>query len=231
MNSITAAIVPVEPPRSMTRTGKYKSVRQLEFFLMRLLDIGISIFALALLAPLFLLTMLAVKITSPGPIFFAHLRIGRGGQLFPCLKFRTMAIDAQERLQRILDTDPVARQEWLMDHKLKKDPRVTPIGRFLRASSIDELPQFLNVLKGDMSIVGPRPIVVGEMPRYGRYFAHYCRVKPGITGLWQVSGRNDVSYQRRVAMDVSYCRSRSLMLNLRIILLTVPMVLLARGSY
>jgi exopolysaccharide production protein ExoY len=199
--------------------------------LIRALDILVSLGALILLLPLLLATLLAVKITSPGPIFFAHRRLGLGGVSFPCLKFRTMVIDAEERLRHILETDEEARAEWARDHKLKRDPRITPIGRFLRASSIDELPQLLNVLRGEMGIVGPRPIVIGEVSRYGRYFAHYCAMKPGITGLWQVSGRNDVSYRRRVAMDVTYSRTRNFTVNLRIIVLTVPMVILARGSY
>jgi exopolysaccharide production protein ExoY len=199
--------------------------------LVRLLDITVSLLAILLLAPVFIGVALAVRLTSRGPILFAHRRIGLGGATFPCLKFRTMVIDAEARLREILESDPAAREEWARDHKLRRDPRITPIGRFLRGSSLDELPQLLNVLRGEMSLVGPRPIVAGEIGRYGRYYGHYCQCRPGITGLWQVSGRNNVSYRRRVAMDVCYVSNRNLAFNMRIMLLTVPMVLLARGSY
>ena len=128
-------------------------------------------------------------------------------------------------------TDFRARAEWDQDHKLRDDPRVTALGRFLRRSSLDELPQLLNILAGEMSVVGPRPIVEAEIRRYGRYFQDYCAVKPGLTGLWQVSGRNDVTYRRRVAMDVLYCRRKSLVLDLKIITMTVPALLSARGCY
>jgi exopolysaccharide production protein ExoY len=142
-----------------------------------------------------------------------------------------MAVDAEARLSELLKNDPVARLEWDRDHKLKNDPRITPIGNFLRKSSLDELPQLFNVLIGEMSLVGPRPIVIGEVARYGRYFQQYCSVRPGITGLWQISGRNDVTYRRRVAMDVTYARAQSYGLNMRILVGTVPSVLFARGSY
>ena len=129
------------------------------------------------------------------------------------------------------ERDPEARAEWDKDNKLRNDPRVTALGRFLRKSSIDELPQLLNVIRGEMSVVGPRPIVASEVARYGGYFGHYCSVRPGITGLWQVSGRNNVSYRRRVACDVMYARTQSLPLNIRIMAATVPAVTFARGSF
>jgi len=197
----------------------------------RLVDIIVSFVALVFLAPVILVTALLVYVTNPGPIFFAHSRLGRDGKPFPCLKFRTMVTDAEERLRAILAEDPTRRLEWALDHKLRDDPRITIIGKFLRSSSIDELPQFYNVLRGHMSLVGPRPIVKAEIVRYGRYYRDYCGVRPGITGLWQVSGRNDVTYRRRVAMDVTYARNRSLSLNLRIMLMTIPSVLMAKGSY
>lgn len=196
----------------------------------RALDIAIASLALAFLAPLLILVAVVTWMMDPGPIFFAHRRLGRDGKAFPCFKFRTMVIDADRRLQHLLATDPVARAEWARDFKLRRDPRITAIGGFLRRSSIDELPQLWNVLRGEMSIVGPRPIVQDEVERYGRYFIHYMAVKPGLTGLWQVSGRNDVSYRRRVALDVSYARNKSLGLDLRILMMTVPAVLLAKGS-
>ena len=142
-----------------------------------------------------------------------------------------MAIDAESRLAAVLASDPKSRAEWDRDHKLRNDPRIVGIGHFLRKSSLDELPQFWNVLKGDMSLVGPRPIVQSETSRYGRYLAHYCAVRPGITGLWQINGRNDVSYRRRVAFDVIYARKCRIGDNLKILLLTVPSVLATRGSY
>ena len=142
-----------------------------------------------------------------------------------------MAIDAEERLAELLARDPIARAEWARDHKLRDDPRATPLGVFLRRSSLDELPQLFNVLQGTMSLVGPRPIVDAEIARYGKRFQHYCAVKPGITGLWQVSGRNDVSYRTRVALDCIYAKSRSPGLYLWIVVVTIPAVLLRKGSY
>ena len=197
----------------------------------RLLDMLIASAVLIFLAPLLLLVAALVFIVDPGPIFFAHRRLGRDGRTFPCLKFRSMVVDSEQRLKELLATSEDARAEWARDFKLRRDPRITPIGNFLRKTSIDELPQLLNVLRGEMSIVGPRPIVAGEIERYGRYFADYSRVKPGITGLWQVSGRNNVHYRRRVALDVTYARNKSLALDLRILMMTVPAVLLAKGSY
>jgi Undecaprenyl-phosphate galactose phosphotransferase WbaP len=194
---------------------------------------NLSVAALALLffLPLMVLVALAIWCQDRGPIFFAHRRIGRDGRKFPCLKFRSMAIDAQERLHDLLAADPRARAEWERDHKLRNDPRVTPLGMFLRKSSLDELPQLINVLRGEMDLVGPRPIVDGEVPKYGARFKHYCAVNPGITGLWQVSGRNDTSYRSRVAMDCVYAKSKSVPLDLWILAVTVPAVLLRKGSY
>jgi len=199
--------------------------------LIRVLDVVFASLALIALAPLMILVTLVIYVMDPGPIFFAHARLGRGGNVFRCLKFRTMVVNAEERLQELLLNDPVARAEWERDHKLRDDPRIIGIGRFLRKSSIDELPQLFNVLRGEMSLVGPRPIVVAEIPRYGRYFSHYCRVRPGITGLWQISGRNDTSYRRRVALDVMYSRSPSLNMYVRILFGTIPSVLAQSGSY
>ena len=151
--------------------------------------------------------------------------------MFPCLKFRSMALDADDHLATLLASNPKTGAEWAAHHKLKNDPRITPIGAFLRKTSLDELPQLLNVLRGEMSLVGPRPIVPAEIVRYGRYIRHYYSARPGITGLWQISGRNNISYRRRVALDVLYIRSRSLPLNLYILGRTVPCVLLAEGIY
>lgn len=199
--------------------------------LLRSIDVMIALVALVFFFPLLCIIALLVLVTDPGPVIFAHKRIGHGGKPFYCLKFRSMAVDAQERLERLLASDPQARQEWMLNHKLKDDPRITHVGAVLRKTSLDELPQLFNVLRGDMSLVGPRPIVADEIQRYGRYFVHYCRVRPGITGLWQVSGRSDVSYRRRVAFDVVYTRTYSVALNTKILLFTIPSVLRQRGSY
>jgi exopolysaccharide production protein ExoY len=199
--------------------------------LVRLMDVTIVLLALLFLLPLMVVIALAIVAQDGGPVFFAHRRIGRDGRPFYCLKFRSMAIDAESRLGALLASDPIAREQWARDHKLRSDPRVTPLGAFLRRSSLDELPQFFNVLRGEMSVVGPRPIVEAEICRYGRRFRHYCAVKPGITGLWQVSGRTDVDYRARVAMDCLYVRSKSPRLYVWIIVATVPAVLMRRGSY
>ncbi|MCC6826758.1 MAG: sugar transferase [Novosphingobium sp.] len=199
--------------------------------MLRVLDLLVASIALVLLAPLLLVIAILIVIFDPGPVIFAHKRIGLGGREFYCFKFRSMTVDADARLQALLASDPQARKEWEQDQKLRHDPRITPLGQFLRKSSFDEFPQLFNVLRGEMSLVGPRPIVRAEVIRYGRYFEHYCNVRPGITGLWQISGRNDVSYRRRVALDVTYSRLCSLGLNVKILAFTVPCVLFQRGSY
>ncbi len=190
-----------------------------------------ALFVLILAMPLMLLVALAIMIASPGPVLFKQKRIGRGGKLFDCYKFRTMEVDAERRLEALLASSAKARLEWARDQKLKDDPRIHMLGNFLRKSSLDELPQLFNVLRGEMSLVGPRPIVEAEAERYGRYFSHYCAVRPGITGLWQISGRNDVHYRRRVAFDVVYVRKGRVGDNIRILAMTVPAVLGAKGSY
>jgi lipopolysaccharide/colanic/teichoic acid biosynthesis glycosyltransferase len=195
------------------------------------MNMALALMALVFLAPVMLAVALAVYLQDGGPVVFAHRRIGRGGRYFFCLKFRSMAIDAEQRLAGLLASDPVARAEWERDHKLRNDPRVTSLGAFLRRTSLDELPQLFNVLRGDMSLVGPRPIVDAEVSKYGRRFGSYCAVKPGITGLWQVSGRNDTTYRARVAMDCLYARQRNVVMDGLIIAATVPAVLMRRGSY
>lgn len=198
---------------------------------MRALDVIIALAALVLVAPLLFVIAALIKASDGGRAVFVQERVGHGGRRFRCFKFRSMVMDADSRLVDHLLANDAARLEWAVDHKLRRDPRITAIGGFLRKSSLDELPQIINVLRGEMSIVGPRPIVVGEVARYRKYFPHYCSVRPGITGLWQVSGRNNVSYRRRVACDVLYARRRSVGVNLRIIAATVPAVTLAKGSF
>jgi len=199
--------------------------------LIRVFDILGALLVLALALPVIVLVLLAIKLTSRGPVLFAHRRVGRHGRRFACLKFRTMAVDADAQLKALLDRDPAARAEWRRSQKLRRDPRVTTVGRFLRRTSLDELPQVFNVLIGDMSLVGPRPIVESEIPRYGRHFALYCRVRPGVTGLWQVRRHTGTSYRRRVAFDVTFARARSLRLYLLILARTVPAVLTGRGAW
>ncbi|MGA0606740.1 sugar transferase [Phenylobacterium sp. VNQ135] len=195
------------------------------------MNFSIALAALIFLAPLMIVVAILVYAQDGGPALFGHKRLGRDGRHFKCLKFRSMAVDAEARLAELLARDPAARAEWEKDHKLRNDPRVTKLGAFLRKSSLDELPQLFNVLRGEMSLVGPRPIVDAEVAKYGRRFRQYCAVKPGITGLWQVSGRNDTSYRSRVAMDCIYARRRNAVMDFKIMVATVPAVLLSRGSY
>ena len=197
----------------------------------RALDmIGAGI-GLVLLSPFFLIVALMVR-ADGGPAFFAHQRVGRGGKLFGCLKFRSMVIDSQARLETLLANDPAARAEWEATRKLKNDPRITRIGRFLRSTSLDELPQLINVLCGEMSLVGPRPVQEAEIDRYyGASAAHYMAVRPGITGLWQVSGRSETSYESRVALDVAYVSRPSMIADLTILLRTPVAVLSRRGAH
>jgi lipopolysaccharide/colanic/teichoic acid biosynthesis glycosyltransferase len=210
----------VQPP---SRSGMFDHERTINIILASIL--------LVVFAPVFAVVATLIWLEDRGPLIFRHRRIGRNGRLFNCLKFRSMAAHAEMRLARLLKDDPVARAEWDRDHKLRNDPRITKIGRFLRASSLDEIPQLINVIRGDMSLVGPRPIVQDEVVRYGRRIESYLKVRPGITGLWQVSGRNDVSYRRRVAMDVLYARRKSFSRDLVILFCTIPAVLLRKGSY
>jgi len=197
----------------------------------RLVDIVASIAAIIFLAPLLIAVAVLVWGSGKGSVIYSHHRIGYGGELFRCFKFRTMRVQSDEYLSGLLERDPAAREEWLANFKLRLDPRVTRFGRFLRRTSIDELPQLFNVLMGDMSLVGPRPIVLSEVPRYGHYIANYASVKPGITGLWQVSRRSDTTYRRRVAFDVIYSRKCSFRMDVRILLRTIVAIVRGEGCY
>lgn len=199
--------------------------------IVRAFDIVFALTLLLVTAPVLVLLGLLVKYSSPGPVFFVQPRVGRDGELFPCFKFRTMVVDASSQIERLLAACPIARREWEQDQKLRNDPRIIPFGFILRKFSLDELPQLINILMGQMSVVGPRPIIESEVYRYGRRFAEYCSVKPGLTGLWQVSGRNETTYDQRVSLDAYYARNKSLLLDLKIILQTVPVVLGARGAF
>jgi exopolysaccharide production protein ExoY len=195
------------------------------------LDILLASFALVFLLPLFLLLVGVLLIAQGRPIFIRHSRIGRGGVSFPCMKFRSMVKNSDVVLREYLASNPSAQEEWHETHKLKDDPRITSLGYFLRKSSVDELPQLINVIRGEMSLVGPRPIVRDEIVRYGAHIEDYLRVRPGLTGLWQVSGRSDVSYQHRVGLDVRYVREWSLWRDIVIMFKTIPALLRSSGSY
>jgi undecaprenyl-phosphate galactose phosphotransferase len=211
-------------------TARNNLARPIPRLLKRLFDIAGSMILLVALAPL--LAFLSWKIRrSGGAAVFSHLRVGRYGKMFGCLKFRTMVRDADEILKRRLDDDPDARTEWEQSFKLKDDPRITPIGAFLRRTSLDELPQLWNVLKGEMSLVGPRPIIEEELERYGDQVGYYLETRPGITGLWQISGRNNTSYDDRVALDSWYVRNWSLWYDLVILVKTINVVVKGQGAY
>jgi len=194
-------------------------------------DVLGALLGLVAFSPLILLLALLVKLSDGGPVLYGHARVGRGGRTFRCLKFRTMVMNGDAVLAAHLSADPDALAEWMATRKLKNDPRITAVGAVLRKLSLDELPQLLNILYGDMSLVGPRPVVRDELDHYGRAAIFYLKSRPGLTGLWQVSGRNDVSYATRVELDRSYVENWSFVQDMLIIARTVPAVCLTRGSY
>ena len=197
----------------------------------RFMDVLLCAMGGVVLLPLGLLLALAIRIDSRGPVFYRQQRIGRGGREIRIFKFRTMMDNADEVLKKVLEQDPELRAEWKKDHKLKHDPRVTRVGRFLRKVSLDELPQLLNVVTGDMSLVGPRPIVAMEVEKYGPVYEEYCMVRPGLTGLWQISGRNNTTYAERVAFDHYYINNWSVWMDLWILAKTIPVVITGYGAY
>jgi putative colanic acid biosysnthesis UDP-glucose lipid carrier transferase len=219
------------------RTQHLGELQVLDFYLFplwkKLFDIIFSVIILILTSPLWLIVMVAIKLEDRGPVFFQHARVMESGRRFNCLKFRTMCVDAGTRLEKILAQDPSLKQEWETNFKLKDDPRVTRVGRFLRRFSMDELPQFYNVLSGEMSVVGARPVVPEELEKYYRKVTlTYCAMKPGITGLWQVGARsNTVDYDTRVELDRWYIINCNLWLDLKIIAKTFWQVIRAKGAY
>jgi exopolysaccharide production protein ExoY len=196
----------------------------------RWMDVVGALVFLALFSPLFVIIALCVLCSSGGPVIYKQPRVGKNGRLFSFYKFRTMARDSDELLSSFLDSNSAARSQWETYQKLDSDPRITRLGRFLRKSSFDELPQFWNVLRGDMSLVGPRPCVPEQEARYGKHWKAYCSLRPGLTGLWQVSGRNRLSYQQRVDLDARYAQNWSVWLDLKIIAKTFWVVVTAHGS-
>jgi Undecaprenyl-phosphate galactose phosphotransferase WbaP len=214
-------------------TGHLSGPRRL--FRYRFIKRALDILLIIAISPFLLLLVgiiaAAVRLSSEGPIFFSHRRIQRHGAFFTMWKFRTMCVNSSEVLEAYLAANPAARVEWRKSHKLKNDPRITRVGEFLRKTSLDELPQFWNVLTGSMSLVGPRPIVAAEVEKYGEYFADYCLVKPGITGLWQVSGRSSCTYGQRVQLDRQYARTWSLRGDFVILVKTLSAVFNQDGAY
>jgi Undecaprenyl-phosphate galactose phosphotransferase WbaP len=236
---------PLLPPRGRPRVSLARLDRKLakrmfseglslhrlnKKFVKRLFDVLFSLLILILFSPVYLLLVLLIALSSPGPIFYIQKRVGKNHKPFSCIKFRTMVINADEVLLELMETSPQLRQEFEDNFKLKQDPRITKIGRFLRLTSLDEFPQFWNVLKGDMSVVGPRPLVVEELPRYGCHIDKILTIKPGITGLWQVSGRNDIPYKRRVQIDLYYANSHNFWLDLWVIIKTIGVVLVPKNN-
>src|SRR2546423_991148 len=209
----------VQSPRPLGLTSK------------RMIDIVLALSAIVLLAPMLIICFVMTVVTSPGPALFRHKRVGFKGKHFDCLKFRTMVADAPERLRQLLERDPVAAAEWTINRKLRNDPRVTAIGAILRRSSLDELPQLFNVLKGDMSIVGPRPVTEEELARYSSITNAYYACRPGMTGLWQVSGRSATTFNKRIACDSFYARNWSMTLDAKIIIATIPAVCFSDTAY
>jgi len=197
----------------------------------RLMDIFPVLIGGLLILPFLLIVALLVKLTSKGPVLYRQKRLGSNGKHFYAYKFRTMAVDAEERLQKLLETNPEIKKEWEENHKLLNDPRITGLGKILRRTSIDEFPQLFNILKGDMSLVGPRPIVDAEIAKYGDDYDRVFSIKPGLTGLWQVSGRSDSNYFDRVSYDIYYLQSWSIWLDLWIIFKTFGVVLMGKGAY
>jgi Undecaprenyl-phosphate galactose phosphotransferase WbaP len=213
----------------LTTSNKLKMAWNL--WIKRFMDIVIVIFGCILIFPFLLIIALLVKLSSPGPVLYGHKRLGTNGKHFTAYKFRSMVMDAQERLQRLLESDPEIKKEWDKNHKLQNDPRVTVIGRFMRRTSLDEFPQLLNILKGEMSLVGPRPIVDEEVSKYGEDFGWIFSVKPGLTGMWQVSGRSEADYTARVLYDTYYLQSWSVWLDIWILFMTFGAVIRGKGAY
>jgi exopolysaccharide production protein ExoY len=221
---------PEAPARPVARSRRVVAPTAGATIAKRVLDVVGAVILGLVFSPLIVMIVFLMR-KGRGSVIYRHNRVGRSGQIFSCLKFRTMVPNADQVLRDLLESNPELRAEWVRDHKLRHDPRVTRLGRFLRRTSLDELPQLLNVLKGEMSLVGPRPVVREELLRYGRNVGIYLAAKPGITGLWQVTGRNNTDYRRRVALDTYYVRNQNLFLDLYILAKTTGVVLGGDGAY
>jgi len=217
----------------MIKNSKNKVNFKFYKLIKNLFDLLFSLLFLITFLPLFIIISLLIKLSSRGPIFFIQKRIGKNNIPFKCIKFRTMHPESKYILENLLLKDSSLKKEFEETHKIKNDPRITTIGKLLRKTSLDELPQFINVLRGEMSIIGPRPIVKAEKDKYGKNFKRVFLIKPGITGLWQVSGRNNLTYKRRVMLDLNYAENHNLLMDLRILIRTFGVILfpLDRGAY
>lgn len=224
-NSLTSQSRPLSDRSDLGKTDHYAAWGK------RLFDIVFSLAVLVFLSPIYLAIAILILISSRGSILYVHPRVGLNGREFKCLKFRTMVTGADRFLEDYLNSCPISRAEYESSFKLKYDPRITKIGRFLRVTSLDELPQFWNVLIGDMSVVGPRPLVQAELAKYGKAIEQVLSVRPGIAGIWQVSGRNDLPYSRRIHLDASYVRRMGFGFDLWLILKTMLVVICPRGAY
>lgn len=222
-------LVRQKPPVAVTRTIEPPPRHASALVIQRCMDVTFAMLCLLLLSPVMLAAAILVLFSGPGPIFYSQRRFGRDGEIFRCFKFRTMQADADRLLRELLESSPAINAIWKQNRKLLDDPRITYFGRILRRYSIDELPQLFNVLRGEMSIVGPRPLATDEAHFYANAFAIYCSLKPGITGPWQVSGRNQISFEGRAQLDCEYARTKSVGQDVWIILRTIPVVLRGTG--
>jgi Undecaprenyl-phosphate galactose phosphotransferase WbaP len=230
-NTRNIGLIPLDFGGVLGLEERHYELNHLENWQVHIFDLFLIFLSIPMLLPLFLLIALAIKLDSKGSVFYRQTRIGKGAKVFKVVKFRTMVKDADKVLVKYLEENPKLMAEWKTDHKLKDDPRITRIGKILRKTSLDELPQLLNVLKGEMSLIGPRPIVADEIEHYHDRFTYYTQVPPGISGLWQVSGRNDIGYDERVGLDEYYVRNRSIWMNLHIIVRTIIAVIRRQGAY
>jgi lipopolysaccharide/colanic/teichoic acid biosynthesis glycosyltransferase len=213
-----------------SRSERNRTDRRSAEYGKRLFDVMFSLSVLVVFFPVYIVLALLIYINSPGPVWYVQRRVGRNGRIFGCIKFRTMVVGADQMLMEMLDTCPDTKTEFETDFKLKDDPRITPIGKWLRMTSLDEFPQFWNVLMGDMSVVGPRPLVTEELHKYGSAIDKVLTIRPGITGLWQVSGRNDIPYDRRVQIDLYYVHAHNFWMDLSIVVKTVGVVIFPKGN-
>ena len=212
---------------SSTHNLKFRS----KIFIKRFMDYVLILFGAPIIIPVMLVLSFFVKVTSKGPVFYGHKRVGKNGKIFKCWKFRTMCTNSQEMLEEILRTDEVRRAEWEAERKFQDDPRVTKFGKFLRKTSLDELPQIFNILTGEMSFIGPRPVTSEEMDKYGKYKDYVLSVFPGLTGMWQISGRSETSYEERINFDTYYIQNWSIWLDIWIFIKTIWVVLIGKGAY